>query len=78
MRQGLSREERILGMVIAAVIVVVFTVGLLFEYTWWRGASIVTAVVGMAAIFIAFRVHGRRIRAEESKPRPMGGGMGEE
>lgn len=62
MRHELSREEKILGAIIAATIVVVFAVGLYFEYTWWRGASIVTAVGGMLIIFLAFRLYGRKVK----------------
>jgi len=56
-RAELSKGEKRLGVVIAAVVVVVFGVGLFFEYNWWRGASIVTAVGGIAVIFIAFRMY---------------------
>jgi Rieske Fe-S protein len=55
----LSKEEKGLGVIIAAVVVLVFAIGLFFEYNWWRGASIVTAVAGMAIIFIAFRAIGK-------------------
>ena len=66
MRHELSREEKILGGIIAVTIMVVFVVGLYFEYTWWRGASIVTAVGGMAIIFLAFKFYARKARGEQS------------
>ncbi len=70
-QNGLSKEERTLGWIIASVVVLVFAVGLFFEYNWWRGASIVTAVAGMAIILTAFRFYARRMRAEEPNAHSM-------
>jgi Flp pilus assembly protein TadB len=70
-RERLNKEERTLGWIITSVIVLVFAVGLFFEYNWWRGASIVTAVAGMAIILTSFRFYAKRIRAEEPKAHSM-------